>query len=114
MARPWRLTRAAETALVEIARWSETTFGPRQARAYEDDLIDTCRRIAAGTAFTMDCRRLIDPDLAEDLRFTRCGQHFVIFVEDAEQVILIAFLHSRSDLPGRLAALAEMRNRSRR
>lgn len=107
MPKPWRLTRQAETSLVEIARWTYETFGPRQAEAYEDDLIAACRDIAASTAMSQDCRRIIDPDLSEDLRFARCGQHFVIFVEDAEQVIIVDFLHGRSDLPRRLAALTE-------
>lgn len=105
MPKPWRLTRGAEAALVAIARWTHQTFGPRQAAAYEEDLIAACRGIAAGTALTQDCRRLIDPDLPEDLRFARAGQHFVVFVEDAERVIIIDFLHSRSDLPQRLADL---------
>lgn len=106
MPKPWRLTRHAEAALIEIARWTIETFGPRQATAYEDDLITTCRGIAAGTALSQDCRQLIDPDLAEDLRFARAGQHFIVFIEDEEQVIIIDFLHSRSDLPQRLASLA--------
>lgn len=105
MSKPWRLTRAAEASLIDIARWTVETFGPRQADAYEEDLIATCHDIAAGTALSQDCRRLIDPDLAEDLRFSRCGQHFIVFVEDPDQVIIIDFLHSRSDLPGKLAAL---------
>lgn len=107
MARPWRLTRLAEASLVEIARWTQDTFGPRQAAAYEDDLIARCTEIAAGTALSQDCRRLIAPDLPEDLRFTRCGQHFIVFVEDTAQVIVVDFLHSRSDLPGKLASLPD-------
>lgn len=109
MPKPWRLTRAAEASLIDIARWTVETFGPRQADAYEEDLIATCRDIAAGTALSQDCRRLIDPDLAEDLRFARCGQHFIVFVENPDQVIIIDFLHSRSDLPGKLAALKSPR-----
>ena len=66
-----------------------------------------CREIAAGSAPSQDCRRLIHPDLPEDLRLARAGQHFVVFVEDAGQVIIVDFLHARSDLPRRLAALAE-------
>ncbi len=106
MARPWRLTRRAETALMDIALWTHETFGPRQAAAYEEDLIARCRDIANGTVQTQDCRRLIDPDLPEDLRFTRAGQHSIVFVEDEAQVIVLDFLHNRSDLPGRLAELA--------
>ncbi len=105
MPKPWRLTRAAEASLIDIARWTFETFGPRQAAAYEEDLIAVCRDIAAGIALSQDCRRLIDPYLAEDLRFSRCGQHFIVFIEDLDQVIIIDFLHSRSDLPGKLAML---------
>ena len=105
MSKPWRLTRTAEASLIDIARWTVETFGPRQADAYEEDLIATCRDIAAGTALSQNCRRLIDPNLFEDLRFSRCGQHFIVFVADVDQVIIIDFLHSRSDLPGKLAAL---------
>lgn len=105
MPKPWRLTRAAEASLIDIARWTVETFGSRQAAAYEEDLIATCRDIAAGEAITQDCRRLIDPDLPEDLRFTRAGQHFIVFIEDAKQVIIVDFLHARSDLPRRLANL---------
>jgi toxin ParE1/3/4 len=105
MPKPWRLTKRAEAALIDIARWTIETFGPRQAAAYEDDLIATCRGIAEGTNLSQSCRQLIDPDLHEDLRFARAGQHFVVFVEDIMQVIIIDFLHSRADLPRRLANL---------
>ena len=105
MPKPLRLTRQAERSLVEIARWTLETFGPRQAEAYEADLIARCVAIAAGEAPSQDCRRLINPDLPEDLRFTRVGQHFIVFVEMPDQMIVIDVLHSRSDLPRRLAAL---------
>ena len=104
MPKPWRLTRQAEASLIDIANWTYETFGARQAAAYEDDLITVCRDIAEGKAISQDCRRIIDPDLPEDLRFARAGQHFVIFVEDPDQVIIVDFLHGRSDLPRRLAA----------
>ena len=107
MPKPWRLTRAAEASLVDIARWTHETFGPRQAAAYEDDLITRCRAIAAGTAPSQDCRRLVDPDLPEDLRFVRAGQHVIVFTETADAVIILEVLHGRTDLPRRLAALAD-------
>lgn len=110
MLKPWRLTRAAEASLIDIANWTVETFGPRQAAAYEEDLIAVCRDIAAGTAMSQDCRRFIDPNLPENLRFARAGQHFVIFIEAAEQVIIIDFLHGRSDLPRRLANLPAPRS----
>ena len=107
MTRPWRLTRRAEASLIEIARWTHETFGPRQMAAYEEDLITRCAEIAAGTAASQDCRHLVDPDAPEDLRFARAGQHFIVFVEQPDQVTIVDFLHARSDLPRRLAAVGE-------
>ena len=106
MSKPWHLTRHAEASLSEIARWTLDTVGPRQAAAYEQDLIDRCRAIAEGAAISQECRQLIDPDLPEDLRFTRPGGHFIVFVEDAAGVAIVDFLHGRSDLPRKLAMLA--------
>ncbi|MAK61619.1 MAG: plasmid stabilization protein ParE [Ponticaulis sp.] len=105
MAKPWRLTRQAEVSLTNIASWTLETFGRRQASAYEEDLIARCNDIAAGTAVSQGCRQLVDPDLPEDLRFTRCGQHFIVFIEDTDSVIIVDVLHARSDLPGKMAAL---------
>jgi toxin ParE1/3/4 len=107
MLKPWRLTRRAESSLVEVARWTLGIFGSRQAAAYEEDLIARCEQIAAGTAHSQDCRRLIDPSLPEDLRFTRAGPHFIVFIEDPERIVIVDFLHSCSDLPARLAALSD-------
>ncbi len=103
--KPWRLTRAAEASLVDIAFWTLETFGPRQAEAYEADLIERCDAIACGEAPWQSCRKLIDPRLPEDLRFTRCGQHLIVFVDEPEQVIVVDFLHGRRDLPARLTDL---------
>ena len=109
MLKPWRLTRQAEASLLDIALWTIETFGPRQAQAYEEDLIARCSRIASGNITSQSCRTIIDPDLADDLRFTRSGQHFIVFVEDNASVIIVDFLHSRSDLPAKLASLEKQK-----
>ncbi len=105
MPKPWRLTRQAEASLLDIALWTLETFGPRQAQAYEEDLIGRCSGIASGSVPSQSCRAIIDPDLKEDLRFTRSGQHFIVFIEDDTRVIIVDFLHSRCDLPAKLANL---------
>lgn len=104
MSKTWRLTRQAEASLVDIARWTLNTFGPRQAEAYEADLIARCAEIAAGTAATQSCRQLVDPDMPENLRFARSGEHFIVFVEDPAAVVIVDFIHTRSDLPRRLGS----------
>jgi plasmid stabilization system protein ParE len=105
MTKPWRLTKAAQDSLVDIALWTIETFGPRQAEAYEEDIIACCENIASGKSQSQSCRLLIDPDLPEDLRFARVGQHFVVFIDTPDQVIILEFLHSRSNLPRHLAGL---------
>jgi plasmid stabilization system protein ParE len=104
--KPWRLTRAAEATLVDIALWTIETFGPRQAGAYETGLIDRCKAITRGEAPWQNCRKAIDPRLPEDLRFTRCGEHLIVFVDEPDRVIIVDFLHGRRDLPARLTELA--------
>ncbi len=105
MTRTLRLTRAAKTSLIDIALWTIETFGLRQADAYEADLLEACRVIALGEAQARDCRSLLDPDLPDDLKFTRCGEHYIVFVSEPEQVIILDFIHVRTDLPTRLATL---------
>lgn len=106
MPKPWRLTRQAEESLFEIARWTLETFGPRQAEAYEEDLIARCEAIAAGTANAASCKEVIDPALPADLRLTRAGGHLIIFVGTDSEIVITDFLHAQRDLPRRLADLA--------
>ena len=82
--------------------------GLAYAAACEEDLIRRCADIAEGTAISQECRQSIDSALPEDLRFARSGQHFVVFVDRRDSVIIVDFLHSRSDLPRKLAALADL------
>ncbi|TCT12328.1 plasmid stabilization system protein ParE [Tepidamorphus gemmatus] len=103
--KPWRLTRAAKASLLDIALWTIETFGPRQAEAYEADLIDRCAAIARGEAPWQSCAKVIDPRLPEDLRFTRSGEHLIVFLDEPDRVIVIDFLHGRRDLPARLTEL---------
>ncbi|WP_366946165.1 type II toxin-antitoxin system RelE/ParE family toxin [uncultured Maricaulis sp.] len=101
----WRLTPQARRAIQDIARWTVQTFGPEQADRYRQALIDTCSRVAGHQTFDQSCRRLVAHDLAEDLRFARCEQHFIVFVRDPGVVTIIDILHARSDLPGKLSRL---------
>ena len=109
MPKPWRLTRQAEASLLDIALWTIETFGPRQAQAYEEDLIARCSGIATGNVPSQSCRAIIDTDLKEDLRFTRSGQHFIVFIEDSDGIIIVDFLHGRSNLPAKLASLEKQK-----
>ncbi len=103
MTRALRLTRRAEASLVDIAKWTIDTFGPAQADLYEAELLTRCQAILTGQAHSRSCTTLA-PE-AEDLRFTRAGEHFLVFLDRPEAVIIIDILHARCDLPRHVAAL---------
>jgi toxin ParE1/3/4 len=103
MTKSWRVTQQAEQSLLDIAQWTVETFGPRQAQAYEQDILAKMDDIAAGVAHSQSCRTLIDGNLAEEIRFTRVGGHYLIYAEYPSSFILIDLLHQRVDLPRHLA-----------
>tara|TARA_R100000935_G_C2784822_1_gene143307 strand:- start:142 stop:477 length:336 start_codon:yes stop_codon:yes gene_type:complete len=107
VSRSFRLTRRAEDSLVEIARWTIETFGPRQAGIYESELLARCEAIVNGQAHSRSCAILVDD--AEDLRYLRAGEHFLVFLDQPDEVIIVDILHSRSDLPRHIAALTALR-----
>ncbi len=108
MSRSFRLTRRAEASLVEIARWTIETFGPRQAELYEAELLGRCNAILTGQAHSRSCAILVDD--AEDLRFVRSGEHFLVCLDLPEEAIIVDILHARSDLPRHVAALTALKD----
>jgi len=108
MSRALRLTRRAEGSLVEIAKWTIEKFGLKQAELYENEVLTRCQAILNGQAHSRSCAVLIDD--AADLRFARAGEHFLVFLDQPDEVIIVDILHSRSDLPRHVAALAALRN----
>lgn len=107
MSRCFRLTRRAEDSLFRIAQWTHDRFGPRQAEIYEAELIARCNAIVTGDAHSRSCAQLVED--AANLRFIRAGEHFVVFLDQPEDVIIVDILHGRSDLPRHIAALAALK-----
>ncbi len=108
MSRSFRLTRRAETSLVDIALWTIETFGQRQADIYETELIARCETIARGEVVSRSCSVLIDG--ANDLRYARAGEHFLVFLEQSDEIVIVDILHSRSDLPHHISVLSSTQN----
>lgn len=109
MSRSFRLTRRAEESLIEIALWTIESFGQGQADIYEAELLSRCDAIVNGQAHSRSCSILIDD--AEDLRYSRAGEHFLVFLDRPEEVIVVDILHSRSDLPRHIAALNALKSK---
>jgi len=107
MSRSFRLTLRAEDSLVDIARWTIAVFGPRQAEIYEAELLLRCEAIVNGQAHSRSCASLVNN--AVDLRFCRAGEHFLVFLAQPDEIIIVDIMHSRSDLPRHVAALAALK-----
>lgn len=108
MTRSFRLTKRAEDSLVEIARWTIETFGDHQADLYEAELLARCNAIVAGRAHSRSCSILVDTGV--DLRFVRAGEHFLVFLEREDEIIIIDILHSRSDLSHHISKLLVLKD----
>ena len=108
MSRTFRLTRLAEASLTKFARWTIKNFGLRQAELYESELLNRCNEILNGQAHSRSCAILVDD--ANDLRFVRAAEHFLVFLDQPDEVVIIDILHSRSDLPRHLAALKALKS----
>ena len=108
MSRSFRLTRRAEASLTNIARWTIENFGLRQAELYEAELLDRCEGILNGQAHSRSCAVLVEE--ADDLWFIRAGEHFLVFLDQPDEVIIVDILHARSDLPRHVAALMALKN----
>lgn len=94
----------AEEHLVQIAIWTYDTFGPRQAQVYEESLIRRCEALAKGDVPSQSCSILLEHS-ETDLRFIRSGQHFVVFLEEPAEIIIVDFVHSSTSLPAKIAYL---------
>lgn len=97
MNRSFRLTSRAEASLTEIARWTIETFRLRQAEFYEAELPNCCERILNDRAHSRSCAVLVDD--VEDLWFIMAGEHFLVFLDRSDEVIIVDILHSLSDVP---------------
>lgn len=112
MNRSFRLTRRAEDSLFEIAHWTVQTFGARQADLYETELIARCEAIAKGEIASRSCAVLVSD--SQDLRFARAGEHFLVFLEKATEVVIVDILHSKCDLPRHVTALSALNSEGRK
>jgi toxin ParE1/3/4 len=98
----YRLSDRAFRSLGEISTWTYERFGERQADKYGDQLLQRVSDIAEGTAPSRACRDVFAPDLSADLRFTRSGRHFVVFIETALEILIVDFIHQSADIGRRL------------
>ncbi len=84
--------------MTSILEWTLVRFGEHQANTYLEILIAQCNAVAKGLAHTQSCRDLVGSELKTDLRFTRAGQHFILFVDTLTRVEVVDFVHQSRDM----------------
>jgi plasmid stabilization system protein ParE len=109
MSRSFRLTRRAEASLTDIATWTIENFGLRQAEIYQEELLNRCAEILNGQAYSRSCGVLVYD--ADDLRFVRAGEHYLVFLDQPDEVVIVDILHTRSDLPRHVATVMTVKNK---
>ncbi|OWV39202.1 type II toxin-antitoxin system RelE/ParE family toxin [Mameliella alba] len=97
MSRSYRFTRDALEDLLAIWLYTDERWGEEQADRYQDELHDACQRVADGEGFTSEVEG------KPEVRYHHCGRHFIFYVQSKSEVVVIAVLHERMDLPARLA-----------
>lgn len=94
----YTLAAEAEQDLLEIGRYTARTWSFEQAHRYLSALESHFEAIARGDAIE---KRVFEH--RDDIRVSRCRNHFIFFVRDPELgIVILAVLHEQMDLMARL------------
>ena len=98
--RGYRLSRQAEQTLQDVIGWTIDRFGVEQAVRYKDQLIGRLSRLAAGEVpHGRPCNKLIScgRDVV-DLEYCREGNHYIIYLNTPEEILVLDFVHGSRNL----------------
>ncbi len=93
----YRITKQAAADFKKIWTYTATNYGDSQADYYTAALKAGCAKIAENPTIWR-VLQLAD----RDVRFYRCEHHYIVYLFDEVEVIIIAFLHERMDFIARL------------
>ncbi len=95
----YRLTRAAEEDLVDIALYTIGAWGKEQLEIYRNRLEE---RLALLVEFPELGRS--HPMLHSDFRYVVEGEHYIFYRRVGKDIEVLRFLHCRSDIMTKLSA----------
>ncbi len=91
---PYQLTPFAQQDLEDIARYTLTTWGRKQALRYGELLEQRFHEIADGTAISRTFSNRYPPVLVN-----HCEHHYIFFLHsEGQKPCIIAVLHERTNL----------------
>lgn len=100
--RDFKLSIRASQSYRQIGRYTRDRYGKGQMQDYLGHLLLRCKMLADGHLPSRSCRTVFDEDLRDDLWVVTAGQHYIIFTETAEGIVVIDFLHQSADIAARL------------
>jgi toxin ParE1/3/4 len=86
----FRLSRRAESDLMEIARYTLERWGEDQAIRYIDDLEACCKQLASNPDLSRPC-----DDVRPGLCRMEHGRHVVFYRKGAGGILVLRILHER-------------------
>ncbi len=96
----YTLTKAAETDLRAIIRYTRNQWGEAQVRRYIATLEQGIARLAAGEGAFKDMSALFPA-----LRMARCAHHYVFCLpRETAPALIVAIFHERMNLMTRLSS----------
>jgi toxin ParE1/3/4 len=95
----YRITRQAARDLKEIWHYTANNHGEIQADRYVAMLKAGCTKITKNPTI----RRVLNL-AGSEVRIYECEHHFIVYLANEAEVIIIAFLHERMDFVSRLKA----------
>jgi len=88
----FRLTADAKASLMQIARYTQKTWGRKQRVTYLG-MMDVCFSSLAVNSMQGRSR----PDLHHALRSYPAGKHIVFYIARQDHVVIVNVLHERTD-----------------
>lgn len=89
----YRFVRDAQRDLKAIWRYTFRTWGERQAEKYTGGIKSCCETLAAHPA-----RGKLLPGIGESIRSYRYEHHYIFYLEQEQEIVILAILHERMDL----------------
>lgn len=92
----YRFTDSAREDMIKIWLYTHQTWGDEQADRYQEQLHDCCQKLADQKSLDRHASGV------NGARVYRCQRHYLFFLRENDDVIVLAVLHERMDLIARL------------
>ena len=102
----FRLSQRAENSLRKILTDTVRTFDEAQADKYGAALMDRLEALAQlRPPHGRPCSALVRGPAPEGMLYVKESGHFIIYMKEADEILVVDFIHEVRDLPALIASL---------